>query len=182
MNGDGQNSLSGSQRGQKVGLHIAALANRRVAMMTMKTLMLIASLLSGASVTAEAQQTTCKNAGLDYGVGASICECPTLTSQGKTGQILSRRMVCGKNGEWSSVDKDTPCVAIDQSATSAAADFRKFQEMYCPRPATAEQTERAFETASNVQVLAALSAICRRFPAAAAQCAALIASVVAGGK
>jgi hypothetical protein len=152
----------------------------------MKTLMLIASFLLGASVTAEAQQTICKNAGQDFGVGASICECPTLTGQGRTGgggrsQILSRRLVCDKNSEWSAA-VDNPCIAIEESANSAAEDFLKFNQMYCPRPATAEQTERTFETAPNVQVLAALSAICRRFPAVGAQCAALLAGVVAAGK
>jgi hypothetical protein len=144
------------------------------------------AILLGVSVTAEAQQTTCKNAGQDYGVGASICECPTLTGLGRTGgggrsQIFSRRMVCDKNGEWIAA-KDNPCIALEESANSAAEDFLKFNQLYCPRPATAEQTERTFETAPNVQVLAALSAICRRFPAVGAQCAALLAGVVAAGK
>jgi hypothetical protein len=55
-------------------------------------------------------------------------------------------LVCDKNGEWS-VAADNPCIAIEQSANSAVEDFLKFQQMYCPRPATAEQTERTFETA-----------------------------------
>jgi hypothetical protein len=143
-------------------------------------------LLSISSI-AEAQQTMCRNLGQEYGVGTSICECPSLIGDGRTGsggrtRIISRRLICDRSGEWRPVENS--CVDIVSSGHVAAEDFPKFHEMYCPRLAamSVEQTEKMFESAPSIQVLAALRAICRRFPAVATQCQALIDNLAAGGR
>jgi hypothetical protein len=145
----------------------------------MKMPVFVSMVLLSLTANAAAQQTTCKNAGQEYGVGATICECPSLKGSGRMAsggrsQITSRRLVCASNGEWKSTE--SLCVDIESSGGTAAEDFPKFHALYCPRPATmsAEQTEQFFETASNAQILAAMRGICRRFTALAAQCKALI--------
>jgi hypothetical protein len=128
---------------------------------------------------ASAQQLTCKSLGQEFSAGATICECPSMKGSGRTAsggrtQTTSRRLVCTPTGEWK-VD-ETFCLDVVADGGTAADDFPKFHDLFCPRPATAlaEQTEKFFETAPNAQVLAAIRGICRRFPALATTCKSLV--------
>ena len=153
----------------------------------MKKIMLVSLFLISASARVGAQQTTCLNAGQEYGIGATICECPSIIGSGRTGsggrtQIVGRRLMCNRSGEW--IPADNACVDITSAGFVAAEDFPKYHAMYCPQVAvmSAAQTERLFETAPTLQILAALRAICRRLPAMSTQCNALIDAATAGAR
>jgi hypothetical protein len=137
---------------------------------------------------ASAQRAMCTIAGQEFSVGATVCECPSLSGEGglATGgkaQITSRRLTCTSKGEWISTNSN--CLDISYAASSGAArgDLPKLHSLYCPRIVNiADDTERFIGTAKPSQVLIAVHAICRRFNVAAAPCTAIVEGVMKAAK
>lgn len=134
-----------------------------------------------ATTPALAQQDACRNAGMEYSNGATMCECPSLVgaaghATGGSAKVVSRRLEC-KNGDW--VASDMNCVELNYATSSANApgEHQRLHTMYCPRAGIAEDPEKFFEKASPSQGLVALTAICRRFSVPPAACSAVIQAV-----
>jgi hypothetical protein len=126
--------------------------------MTRSAIILLLLFLSPA---AEAQSLTCKSRTLEYSAGATICECPSLTGDGRLAagsqaQISSQRLMCGPTGEWKSTG--TLCLDVQSSGGIAAEDYAKFYNLYCPRTAVATSDELDARTG---QILATLTPMCR---------------------
>jgi hypothetical protein len=127
------------------------------------------------------QYPPCKHASLEYSVGATICECPSLKAAGgiATGgppsSVTSRRLVC-KTGVW--VPDTANCVELSYSGSGhAAGDHKKLHEMYCPRASFAEQASGYIENATPSQGVMILAPLCRRFSIPASACAAAIEAI-----
>lgn len=143
-----------------------------------KKFLIIPLLSLSLSAIAQAQPVTCKNGAQEYSAGATICECPSLKGDGRLAsggrsQIIGRRLMCDKSGEWKSAD--SLCLDIVSSGGVAAEDYPKYYELYCPRAVvgkSAEQTEQLFTP--NIQILSTMSRMCRRLPALVGPCKALI--------
>jgi hypothetical protein len=138
--------------------------------------------VAAAGVTAANAVEACKNAGVEYTEGATICECPTVKGEaghatgGPMGSVTSRRLVC-KAGSWQFAG--TNCAEVTAGAGYIFAEHKKFQEMYCPRPGFAEQANGYIERALPSQGLAILSPLCRRFAISPQVCAAAIEAISA---
>ena len=142
-----------------------------------------------------ASAQTCDYAGQSFAVGLTICECPSLTSEGtgasvSKGRITSRRLTCSKDLGW--VSTDSLCVdAQYHSGELAQQSYHRLYATICSRmpvnPAEAqkaaipEETEKFLETAPKPEVLLAVQVICRRFGSLGVPCKALIEGLMASG-
>jgi hypothetical protein len=88
------------------------------------------------------QHPLCKQAGLEYSEGATICECPSLKAEaghatgGPPGLAVSRRLQC-RSGTW--VVPEEKCAELTGRSEYMIDEHRKLYEIYCPRPNTAEE-------------------------------------------
>jgi hypothetical protein len=88
-----------------------------------------------------AEATTCEYAAQTFGVGSTICECPTLKAQGgltaggpdrADAQITSRRLICDKNGAW--INAGSFCLELEYKGTTSSSyeDLQTYHRLYCP--------------------------------------------------
>jgi hypothetical protein len=131
------------------------------------------------------QYPPCKQAGLEYTDGATICECPSLKAEvgyatgGPSGSVVSRRLQCQK-GSW--VATDAKCADLTGASQHLPDEHRKLHEMYCPRQNTAEELSSTMTKATPTQGTVVLSSICRRFGVPPAACAAVLEAISASQK
>jgi hypothetical protein len=104
--------------------------------MTMRTEFKIAAAVTaifcvstGAALGDEGQ---CVYAGKVYSAGGTVCECPSLTGDGHSGdaRITSRRLVCNKT-VWQ--PDNTMCLELNYKGVSWSAeeDFPKYHKLFC---------------------------------------------------
>jgi hypothetical protein len=128
------------------------------------------------------QYPPCKQAGLEYTEGATICECPSLKAEaghatgGPPGLVVSGRLQC-RSGAW--VATDTKCVELTGRSEHLVDEHRKLYELYCPRQNTAEEMNSMITKATPTQGILVLSSICRRFGVPPAACAAVLEAISA---
>jgi len=127
----------------------------------------------------------CQYAGLAYSVGATVCECPSISAQGGvlTGgapaTVTSRRMECKTTG-WA--PSGTLCVDLKYGGSgSAPDDFYKLNRQYCPSLTSESEVQRFALTAPTPSILVAVRGICQRFKLAAT-CEALVTALEAVSK
>jgi hypothetical protein len=131
------------------------------------------------------QYPPCKQAGLEYTEGATICECPSLKTEvgyatgGPSGSVVSRRLQCQK-GSW--VATDAKCADVTGAAAYMTDEHRKLYDLYCPRQNTAEELSSTITKVTPTLGVVVLSSICRRFGVPPAACAVVLESITASQK
>jgi hypothetical protein len=128
----------------------------------------ILTIASTVSATAEGVggYPPCKNAGLEYTEGATMCECPTIkavvgyATGSPPGSVISRRLTCTK-GSWVSANEN--CAEITGGSAFMSEHHKKLQDMYCPRSNFAEQAAGYIEKATASQGLVIVGSLCKRF-------------------
>jgi hypothetical protein len=146
-----------------------------------------AAILLGSSAYAlePGQYPSCKQAGLEYSEGATICECPSLkavagfATGGPPGLVVSGRLQC-RSGAW--LATDAKCVELTGASQYMVDEHRKLYELYCPRQNTAEEINSTITKATPTQGTLVLSSICRRFGVPPAACAAVLEAISASQK
>jgi hypothetical protein len=131
------------------------------------------------------QYPACKQAGIEFTDGATMCECPSLKAEagfatgGPQGLVTSRRMQCTK-GAW--VATDATCVELKGRSEYLIEEHKKLYQLYCPRQSSAEETSAMIAKATPTQGVMLLTSICRRFSIPPAACSAVIEIVSASQK
>ena len=147
--------------------------------------------LAALGLSSIAHAADCEYAGQSFTLGATICECPSLTGEGGlasggSAHLTSRRLVCKPSG-WASAD--SLCVDLSYASSSGVArdDLDKLNNQYCPRlpinhdeieRAVSQETAKFFITAPKPSIVIALQTICARFRLGTA-CQALLDAILA---
>lgn len=155
--------------------------------MPMRLAILLSALfvLSAPAKAAELSSPSCKFGSLEYGEGATMCECPSLKAEagfatgGPPGTVTSRRLIC-KKGAWT--ESGSNCVELTGASQYMTDEHRKLDQLYCPRLGTIEEMSSALAKATPAQGVLVLSSVCRRFGVPPAACAAAIEAIVASQK
>ena len=121
-------------------------------------------------------QGTCDYAGQSYSVGATVCECPSLSGEGGlasggAARVTSRRLACFADG-WK--DAGTVCVDLTYAHSSASAteDFDRYNAQYCPRlpvnfaeiqKAITQETGKFIDAAPKATIIFIVETICKRY-------------------
>ena len=122
------------------------------------------------------QHSPCKQAGLEYGDGATMCECPSLRAEGESGLVVSWRLQC-QGGMW--VATNQKCADVTGGSAHLIDEHRRLSELYCPRQNTAEEVSSSLAKATPSEGIVVLSSVCRRFSVPPAACAAVIEAIAA---
>jgi hypothetical protein len=131
------------------------------------------------------QYPPCKQTGLEYAEGATMCECPSLKAEaghatgGPPGFVVSTRLQ-RRSGAW--VATDAKCVELTGRSEYLVDEHRKLYELYCPPQKTAEELSSMITKATPTQGILVLSSICRRFGVPPAACAAVLEAISASQK